>query len=136
MNSGGLKQSAGQFLRFSIIGVIGFVIDSTALLVAVDFLGLNLYSGRVFSFFVAATATWALNRKFTFTHEDRRPLIVQWARFIAANAIGGLVNYGVYAGLVTFVPFVATYYVIGVAVGAVFGLAFNFTVSKFWVFRS
>jgi putative flippase GtrA len=125
-----------QFLRFSIIGVIGFIVDSTALLIAINFLGLNLYSGRVFSFFVAATATWALNRTFTFTAADSRPLIVQWARFIGANAIGGAVNYGIYAALVTFVPFIATRPVIGVAVGAVFGLAFNFTVSKFWVFKA
>lgn len=131
-----LSEGAQQFLRFSLIGVVGFVVDSVALMLAMRGLGLGLYSGRVLSFFVAATATWSLNRRFTFATVDHRPLIVQWVRFVMANSLGGGTNYGVYAALVTFVPFVTRHPVLGVAAGALAGLAFNFSISKFWVFRT
>ncbi len=129
------RQNARQFFTFAAIGVVGFVVDSTALLVAMKAFDLGLYFGRVFSFFVAATSTWALNRRFTFAPDDSRPAVVQWLRFLGANAIGGGVNYAVYAALVTFVPFIAAWPVIGVGAGSIAGLAFNFTISKFWVFR-
>lgn len=131
-----LSEGARQFLRFSLIGVVGFVVDAVALVLAMRALGLGLYSGRVLSFFVAATATWQLNSRFTFAVVDRRPLVVQWLRFVSANAIGGGVNYGTYAALVTLVPFVTVHPVLGVAAGALGGLAFNFSISKFWVFRA
>ena len=38
---------------------------------------------------------------------DHRPPAVQWLRFLGANALGGAVNYGVYAALVTFSAAVA-----------------------------
>lgn len=57
-------------------------------------------------------------------------------RFVAANGVGALVNYGTYAALVALVPFVAARPVLGVAVGSVAGLVFNFTFSKLWVFHS
>ena len=131
-----LSEGARQFLRFSMIGIVGFVVDAVALVLAMRGLGLGLYSGRVLSFFLAATATWGLNRRFTFATVDHRPLIVQWVRFVFANSIGGGTNYGVYAALVTFVPFVTVHPVLGVAAGAFAGLAFNFSISKFWVFRT
>ncbi len=131
-----LSDGARQFLRFSMIGVVGFVVDAVALVLAMRGLGLGLYSGRAVSFLIAATATWQLNSRFTFAVADRRPLMVQWLRFVSANAIGGGVNYGLYAALVSFVPFVTSHPVLGVAAGAVGGLAFNFSISKFWVFRT
>ena len=127
--------TAVQFLRFGIIGTIGFGADSAALLLALHVFSLGLYGGRVFSYLVAATCTWALNRRFTFHHARGEAPIRQWVRFLGANAIGGAVNYAVYAALVTFVPLVAANPVMGVAAGSIAGLAFNFTINKFWVFR-
>ncbi len=131
-----LSEGARQFLRFSLIGVVGFVVDAVALVLAMRGLGLGLYSGRVVSFLFASTATWQLNSRFTFTVVDHRPLVVRWIRFVSANSVGGAVNYGTYAALVTFVPFVTRHPVLGVAAGALGGLAFNFSISKFWVFRA
>jgi putative flippase GtrA len=54
---------------------------------------------------------------------------------LGANAIGGAVNYGVYAAIVTYTADAAAWPVIGVAAGSAAGLVFNFAVSKFWVFR-
>jgi putative flippase GtrA len=135
----------GQFVRFGIIGAIGFVADSVALLwVALPVLRhafpghddlLYLRLGRVFSYLVAATVTWTLNRQFTFKPTPEHPFR-QWVRFLGANALGGAANYGTYYLLITLMPTVRDNPVLGVAAGAIAGLAFNFIVNKFWVFRS
>jgi len=124
-----------QFLRFAAVGVVGFVVDTGALMFALAFLPLDLYTGRIFSYLIAATTTWALNRRFTFAQANPAPLARQWAAFMGANALGGLINYAVYAAIVTFTPWGPRYPVLGVAAGAIVGLAFNFTVSKRWVFK-
>jgi putative flippase GtrA len=77
-----------------------------------------------------------MNRRFTFAGADPRRGAAQWGRFVAANGVGALVNYGTYAALVALVPLVAARPVLGVAAGSVAGLVFNFTLSKLWVFHS
>lgn len=133
--SGTPRSTRQQLLRFTIVGAAGFFVDAGALLLATNLLSLGLYSGRVFSYLCAATFTWICNRRFTFTGPDERHPLVQWLRFLAANAIGGAVNYGVYAALVTFTAVGAAWPVIGVAAGSAAGLVFNFAASKFWVFK-
>jgi putative flippase GtrA len=122
-----------QFWRFGLIGTAGFVVDSTALALAMRLLGLDHYSGRLVSWLVAATFTWAMNRRFTFA--DAGPRLRQWLRFLAANAVGGAVNYAVYAALVAFTTTVKATPTLGVAAGAIAGLFFNFAASKWVVFR-
>ena len=97
--------------------------------------GFDRYSGRLFSYLVAATFTWWANRKWTFTDASRRRAIRQWARFLLANAPGGLVNYLVYAALITFNQTAHEWPVLAIGAGALAGLTFNFTVSKLLVFR-
>lgn len=123
-----------EFLRFVMVGAAGFFVDAGALMVATTALGLGLYSGRVVSYLCAATFTWILNRRFTFAKTEE-VAVIQWLRFLGANALGGAVNYGVYAALVTFSAVAAATPVLGVAAGSAAGLIFNFLVSKYWVFR-
>lgn len=129
------RSASQQLVRFAAVGAAGFFVDAGALMLATAGVGLGLYSGRVFSYLCAATFTWICNRRFTFTGLDHRPPVVQWLRFLGANAVGGAVNYGVYAAIVTFSAVAAAYPVIGVAAGSAAGLIFNFAVSKFWVFK-
>jgi putative flippase GtrA len=124
-----------QLLSFSIIGTIGFLVDTATLYLAIGVLGAGLYSGRVISYLAAATVTWVLNRRYTFWEQRSANRIAEWARFLAANAIGGLVNYATYAFLVTFYPMAAAHPVLGVAAGSVAGLTVNFTLSRYLVFR-
>lgn len=127
------RETTTQFLRFAAIGTAGFVVDSAALYVAMHGPGAGLYLGRVLSWFCAATFTWAMNRRFTFA--DSRPPLRQWLAFLAANAVGGAVNYAVYAILVSTSQVAAATPMIGVAAGSIAGLAFNFITSKWLVFR-
>ena len=122
-----------QFLRFGLVGVVGFIVDASVLRLVVALLGLNLYIGRVISFLTAATVTWALNRTFTFKHKGAWR--AQWVRFLLANALGGLVNFGTYAAMVSSIAVVHSHPVIAVAAGSLAGMGFNFTLSKWLVFR-
>jgi putative flippase GtrA len=126
---------AREFLRFGTVGVAGFVVD-TAVLYAMLGLGAGLYGGRAVSYVVAATTTWALNRAWTFRHRAAgQEVHRQWALFLVVNLVGFALNYGTYALLVAYVPFVAEHPVVGVAAGAVAGMFANFFFSRQVVFR-
>jgi putative flippase GtrA len=134
----GRNRAAGllQFLRFGVVGTVGFIVD-TAVLYAGLALGLGLYSGRALSYLAAATTTWALNRAWTFRDAGpARPPARQWALFLLVNLVGFAFNYGTYAVLIAFVPAVAAAPVIGVAAGALAGMAGNFILSRRFVFAA
>ena len=54
----------GQFFRFCLVGGVGFVVDAGSLWLLIDFGSMGLLSGRVVSYLIAATVTWALHRHF------------------------------------------------------------------------
>lgn len=125
-----------QFGAFGVVGVIGFVVDVGVVWLCLRLGGLDPYAARAVSFLVAATTTWALNRAFTFRGARPEAAHRQWAKFLAANAMGGVVNYGVYAALVGGVAFFAAVPEAAVAVGSLSGMGFNFTASRALVFRN
>src|SRR4051812_8374040 len=107
-----------EFIKFGMVGVIGLLVDIAVLYVCIDVTGLGLYASRVVSYFAAATTTWALNRVFTFSGTHAGKAHHQWARFIVVNAVGGVVNYAVYAALIASgAPFV-THPALAVAAGS------------------
>ena len=129
-----LSTSRLQFLRFAMVGVAGFGVDSGCLYLVVHELGGGLYAGRLVSYLSAASFTWALNRRYTFGNRRGDRLTREWLRFLAANAAGGLINYGVYAVLVSASELVSTWPVIGVGAGSLAGLIANFLLSRRFVF--
>lgn len=128
---------SAQFLRFCMVGTIGFVVDAGMLHIMVEVCSGGPYDSRVVSFLVAATATWALNRRFTFrSSKAHRARARQWGLYVTVNAMGGAVNYGVYALCVHGSQLVSSYLFLGVAAGSLAGLLVNFLASKFLVFRT
>jgi putative flippase GtrA len=126
---------AQEFLRFGVVGTLGFVVD-TAVLYGALALGAGLYGGRALSYLTAATATWLLNRAWTFRGRGAgQKAHRQWALFVVVNLGGFVLNYGTYALLVAFVPVVAAHPVLGVAAGSVAGMFSNFFLSRQLVFR-
>jgi putative flippase GtrA len=121
-----------ELFRFAVVGTIGFVVDVAVLQLCAEVLGAGLYLGRLFSFLVAATVTWYLNARFTFRVE--RLGLAQWARFLAANSVGAVVNYAVYAGMIGLGGLPREIPAIAVGCGSVAGLALNFAASRHFVF--
>jgi putative flippase GtrA len=123
-----------QAIRFGAVGTVGFLVDAGVLWLAMRLLDADPYSGRALSFFVAVSTTFALNRSFTFRDRRRDRLSRRWAGFVAVNGVGGVINYTTYALLIATVGAVAAYPVLGVAAGSLAGFAFNFTLSRRFVF--
>ena len=124
-----------QFGKFGLVGVAGLLVDTAVLYAVIGATGVEFYIARILSFLAAATATWALNRRFTFRGAARQPLHREWAKFLAANSFGGVVNYAVSVGLVTALAVVAAHPFLAVAAGSLAGMCFNFAASKRLVFK-
>jgi putative flippase GtrA len=129
-----LRLLSRQFGSFGLIGAVALFVDTALLYGAMGLLGMDGYSGRALSWLGAATFTWYLNRRFTFGSAPGVPMALQWLRFLAANSVGGLINYGVYAALVATSPTVREWLVLGVAAGSLSGLVANFFLSRRFVF--
>jgi putative flippase GtrA len=131
-----IRRTLKQFLMFGAIGVVGFVADAGVLYMLLHSTHAGFYLGRLVSYLCAATVTWFLNRTITFRASGSGvPPHHEWLRFLGANALGGLVNLGVYSLLVARVALFTATPVLAVAVGSLSGLAVNFVLTKAYVFR-
>lgn len=125
-----------QFLAFCAVGTVGFLVDVTLLHALAPWLG--WHAGRVLSFLGAATATWILNRAFTFRMTAENAVYSAWQqywRYLVAMLGGALVNYLAYALTLHWstAPWSPT---VGVALGSIAGLAVNFISAHKVAFRT
>ena len=131
------KLIASRFLRFAAVGTAGFVVNEAALWFVHHLTSLDYYTSQIPAFFVAVTFTWWGNRMLTFREQAARTsLIREWAKFVAANGLGALANYALYVSLLRFAPPPTNNPYLALAAGTLFGLVFNFTMSKRFVFRA
>jgi putative flippase GtrA len=126
-----------QFLRFGIVGGIGFLVDA-GLLRLLLMAGLGYYGGRLISFLAAATVTWILNRSFTFRREGewaRKHPAHEWLHYLGLMVIGGVVNYATYAAAIEISDLVRQHPELGVALGSIAGMLINFWSAKTMIFE-
>ncbi len=129
-----LADTATQFLKFGVVGVVGFAVDTATVYALRATLG--LYAAGLASYIVAATVTWALNRNWTFRGQGGGEAHRQWVRFVLANMVGFLLNRGTFVALVATVPLCAEQPVLAVGAGAIAGMFVNFGLSRALVFRT
>ena len=122
-----------QFLRFGIVGAMGFVVDTTVVYLLLNPIG--VYWAGALAYPVAASFNWAINRIWTFRGQSTGSAAAQWGRFLAVNLLGFVLNRGTYFALVTISAFIAGHPVFAVAAGAIAGLAVNFDLSRRLVFK-
>ena len=123
-----------QFARFAIVGIIGFVVDVSVLYIALHF-GLEHWQGRAVSFLCAVLTTWVINRQLTFTAHKDMPILEEAIRYLVAMSLGGIVNYVTYLFVLIQFQTFQLLPLIGVAVGSVAGMCFNYFSAKIWVFK-
>lgn len=128
------RTTALQFFKFGIVGVVGFVVDTGLLYFAIHALEFGRIAAGMFSFPFAVTVTWIGNRLFTFSDAPPMPAMKQLAKFAFVCGIGIVFNRGTYSLLVTFVPFVYDYPVIGLLAGTGVAMFFNFFATRKHVF--
>ena len=123
----------GPFLRFGVVGVLGFVVDTATVYATMGWVG--LYGAGLLAYLVAASVNWGINRVWTFRGQGSGPAYRQWGAFLAANLVGFGLNRGAYFSLIFLSPVCAAHPVLAVAAGAIAGLAANFHLSRTRVFR-
>ena len=132
----GLSVGQKQFLKFSMVGGVGFVVDAGTLYILKDLVGLDRVTARVFSSLVfGMTTTFVLNSYLTFRGQGSGSIVQRYLRFAAANIVGNLLNVGTYTLLVENLTLFYRVPLLGVVAGTFVGLIFNFTGSKYFVFR-
>jgi putative flippase GtrA len=123
-----------QFLRFGVVGTIGFGVYTGTLYATVWLIG--IYVAGIVSYLIAATGNWLINRLWTFKGHGHGPMLRQWLMFLAANSLGMVLNLGCLFLLDHFSPLVHAHKIIGTAAGTLIGLFANFALSHRMVFRA
>jgi putative flippase GtrA len=133
---GGLTEGQQQFIKFSFVGVVGFVVDAGTFYLLIHFTPLGLVTARFVSSLVfGMSATYTLNRYLTFRDRRSSAIVAEYLRFASANIVGNLLNIGTHSLLVETLQLFHAYPILGIIAGTGVGLVFNFTLSKYFVFR-
>ena len=125
------------FVRFSLVGFAGLLIDLAVLYAAA--LELGWYGARLLSFLAAATATWWLNRHYTFASpamgHNQKSIFREYINYLTSMSLGGSINYLLYAITIALLSS-STAPLMGVVLGSCGGLIFNFLLAKNFVFKN
>lgn len=119
---------------FGVSGCLGFLTDSVIFYMLSA--SLEFWLARLVSFFCAVVITWLFNRNITFSRagDKRSNMMVEFLKYLSSMAFGGLINYISFFWLTGNVTFIKSYPIIGIAIGSLLGLFFNFSASKLFVF--
>jgi putative flippase GtrA len=126
---------AMQFVKFGVVGAIGFVVDNAFVYTAHFGFGVGLILAGILSFFVAGSCNWFLNRMWTFRGASRGRIHHEWLRYLGTNAAGFVLNRGVYIALIATSTLCNLHPVLALAAGSIAGLGVNFVMSRRVVFR-
>ena len=116
------------FVLFCIAGGLALAVDIAVLYALKPWLG--RYGARVVSFLAAANFTWLFNRTLTFKVTTRANMGREYVAYLSSMLAGGVLNYAVYAAAVRWTSLAATHPAIGVALGSLAGLIFNYLAAR------
>jgi putative flippase GtrA len=122
-----------QFLKFGVVGTIGFIVDVATVYALRGLMG--VYAAGFAGSAVSSSITWPLNRHWTFD-SAHGPIRRQLPLYLTANLIALALNRSVFVALVAFVPLCHRQPVFAVAAGAIAGMLVNFCLNRSVVFRS
>ena len=129
------RASVGQFVRFGVVGSLGFLIDTALTLGLIRGLEWTPPLARVPAFLLASLATYALNRTWTFRSGKSVGFVAGWLRYVVSTVGSSMLNYLVYFQIVSLFGNSTWQIAVGIALGSLLGLLLNFTVSNKVVFR-
>ena len=120
-----------QFLKFSLIGLIGTFVNIAFLYLFTNVFGIYYLISAIFSFFIAISINFVLNKVWTFKENFKHKVVRKWFKFLVISAIVLGINL---LFLYLFTEFFKIYYLISQILAIGIGLFFNFLGNKFWTF--
>lgn len=123
-----------ELLRFLAVGSVGFVVEAVLLTILTAYANWSPWQARIPSFLSAVLITWALNRRHTFAQRGLERRTIEAFFYTAIQGGGALINLAVFGACLTVWPKLSHMPVVALAIGAVAGFAFNFTLSSRWLY--
>jgi len=144
-----------RFLKFSVVGTLGTVIDFGGLNLLILAFGFSKVLANTCSFSVAVLSNFVWNRLWTFPESRDRPVVPQLAQFVLVNIGGLLLNQAIFLSLDAWVlgeagalatPMAALALNIGLAhyklaynlskaIATIIVLFWNFGANRLWTYR-
>lgn len=126
-----------RFLRFALVGGLGFVVDAGILSLLIEIFAANPYAARIVSILAAITVTWWCNRHFTF-RSTQPAQHGEWLRYAALMLVGASVNYGVYALGVAYLPIAAITWraLAALCIATLTAMLVNYNSMRLFVFKA
>ncbi len=135
-------KEAERFIKFAIVGTIGFVVDFGTLIILKEVFNFPTLVANTISFSAAVISNFTFNRYWTYPDSRSKNLWVQMSQFFAVNIVGLLINNsilffmeGVFNGWLTLVPVLADRgYIFAKMVATIVVLFWNFFVNRYWTY--
>ncbi|MEA3408070.1 MAG: GtrA family protein [Chloroflexota bacterium] len=126
-----------RFLKFSVVGAIGAVVDFSVLNFGIQVLGLYKGIANAISFSMAVMSNFTWNRLWTYPESRQKSIVPQLSQFFAVNVVGLVINEVIFLSLDHFVfaPWGTWGYNLSkaIAIGVVW--FWNFYVNRIWTYR-
>ncbi len=127
---------ASQFLRFCVVGAVGFLVDAAILEMLLFLQLLNPFTARLFSFGCAVFATFQMNRHWSFKSGDLKPFWTTFVSYLGVQGVGFVCNFSIYSALYVFVPAPMNRPIYCLIIASAISMSLNFLGAKILVFRS
>lgn len=117
------------------VGALGFAVDGGLLMLLTTGFGLSPVLARCFSFPLAVTATWLLNRRWTFAGGAAVAPARQYAVYTLIQLAGLAVNFSVFTALILWLPAFERWPLAALALGAGLAMCLTYLLSRHFAFR-
>jgi putative flippase GtrA len=127
-----------HFVKYSIVGVIGTIIDVGSLYLMVQFSKIDPNTNKIFYLFVsiafllAVLNNYVLNKIWTFRDKSTN-IKTQFLKFLLVSIIGYLLTYNF---MWLFVSVMHIWYILAKLLTSGIVLIWNFLANKYWTFKS
>ena len=143
------RKELKRFAKFSLVGVIGFVIDTGALNIMVGILGMSTgplrLVAKAISFMLALCSNFVWNRYWIYPESRSKSISLQAVQFLVVNTVGLILNLFIFGGVSSLlIPGLQGRY--GTQLGLMLGtnagqmcavsivLFWNFFVNRYWTY--
>ena len=126
---------ATSFLRFCVIGALGFAVDAGLLLGLMRWASADALAARLLSFACAVLVTFECNRRWTFRSASARPYLADLAAYLGVQGLGFACNFVIYAACYVALRPAPAAPLLALALASATALGVNYAGARFVVFR-